>query len=307
MTFTDEEREENSRLLKQELKQVDYLKEFKALGVDINITNGRQFSLVCNLVRNDRLIAAFDMGQLSYPVKQNNGNTINIGYKKENLEEQLKTNSPFIPHEVRRELDIFLYTCKHEPIDTNPLYSKEEKVMHKMNNLNNKNNELMSEYNKISDEGRLLEVLENLPFLKSSMKGSDLNQAFNCTRFTPNDNYHKFIISVKDGESNLIIREAEKNGKTGYAAAIMSYQDGLYSLQEFKPLQKLDRELLREVLSRPNPLLEADMEVEPEAVKSNVVPFEKPQEEVDQDEADYEDDEPDEPEVTQKKRHKLKR
>ncbi|WP_350613192.1 hypothetical protein [Pseudomonas sp. HY7a-MNA-CIBAN-0227] len=309
----DNEKEENTKALKKELKQVDYLKEFTALGVDIHITNGRQFSLVCNLVRNDRLITAIDLGKLSYPVKQNNGNTINIDYKKENLEEQLKSNSPFIPHEVRRELDVFLYRCKHEQKEsTNPLYSPQEKLMMRMNNLNDTNNELTNELKGMEND-RLLSYLGDMSFIRETISGSDLNKDFQCEKFKADQEYHKFIVGVKVGgdnpmiESTLLIREHEHKGVKGFVGGVISYQDGLHSLQTFKPIQSLDRELLREVLSRPNPLLEADKQVEPEPVKSNVVPFEKPQEEtVDHDEADLEDDEPDEPEVTQKKRHKLK-
>lgn len=314
MTFTDEEKAENTRLLKEELKAVNYSKEFEALGVDIDIRNGRDFTLVCNLVKDDRLIASFSLGKPSYPVKQKNGNTIDISYKKENIEEQLKSNTPFLPYEMRKELDFLLYRCKFEQKDsTNPLYSQQEKLMMRMNKLNDTNNEMMAQLKNMEPE-QLISYLGNMSLIREDVNGADLRKDFKCEKFSADQDYSKFIIGVKDGGDNaridsyLVIREHEQNGINGFVGGVITHQDGLYNLQTLTAIQKLDRELLREALSRPNQLPDVDNEIEPEPVKSNVVPFEKPQEEllsVDDNEAEYEE-EPDEPEQKQAKKSRFK-
>ncbi|QUG90805.1 hypothetical protein GR140_19255 [Pseudomonas putida] len=302
MGFTEDERKENLRLLKEELLKIDPVAQFKEMGCDINIVNGSQHKFYFDIVKDNRLVGRLDMGKLSYTKKQPNGSSIEIFHTKTNLEEQLKNNTPFLPLTVRMELDMFRYFLKHEPIETNPLYTKEEKLMHKMNNIQEKNNELLAELSTINNDGRLLDVLGDTPHLRETFKGEELNNLYQCSKFKPNDTYHKYLLSVKDGESNLIIREIEHEGKPGFVGAVMTYKDGLHSLQTFKPIQKLDRAALREILDRPNPLYE----MEPEPVKSNVVPFEKPQEEPsgNHDLADY-DDAPDEPEQ-QKRKARLK-
>ncbi|KAI3485525.1 hypothetical protein L1887_51146 [Cichorium endivia] len=144
MAFTDEEREENLRLLKEELLKVDYAADFKEMGCDLHITHGKNYSFVFNVVKDNRLVTAINMGPLSYAktnTKNGKESTIYIDYKKENLEEQLRTNSRLLPMEVRMELDIVRYFLKHEPFETNPLYTEQEKLIHKMNRLNEKNNE----------------------------------------------------------------------------------------------------------------------------------------------------------------------
>lgn len=314
MNWTDEEKEENTKLLKQELKTVNYSKEFEALGVDIEIKNGRDFSLVCNLIKDDRLIASINLGKPSYPVKHKNGNTIDINYKKENIEEQLRSNLPFLPYEMRKELDLFLYRCKYEQKDsTNPLYSSQEKLMMRMNKLNDVNNEVMAQL-KIMEPEQLISYLGNMSLIREDVNGADLRKDFKCDKFTADQDYSKFIVGVKDAgdipriDSYLVIREHEQNGVKGFVGGVITHQDGLYNLQTLTPIQKLDRELLREALSRPNQLPEVAKEIEPEPVKSNVVPFEKPQEEVlsvDDNETEYEE-EPDEPEQKQARKSRFK-
>lgn len=303
MAFTDEEREENLRLLKEELLKVDYAADFKEMGCDLHITHGKNYSFVFNVVKDNRLVTAINMGPLSYAktnTKNGKESTIYIDYKKENLEEQLRTNSRLLPMEVRMELDIVRYFLKHEPFETNPLYTEQEKLIHKMNRLNEKNNDFLAELGQIHTEGNLLKILENAPFLRTPMKGEELNAAYKTGKFIEGDNYHKIMLSVKDGESNLLIREIEHKGVNGFVGAVMTHQDGLLSLQTFKPIQTLNREALREVLSIPNPLLEPAAE----PVKSNVIPFEKPVEAVE--ELDHEIVEHDDSETEVKRKRTFK-
>lgn len=300
MAFTDEEREENKKLLKEELLKVDYAADFKAMGCDLHFVNGREHKFLLDIVKDNRLVMRLDLGKLSYTKNQPNGSSIEIFHTKANLEEQLKNNTPFLPIPVRMELDIARYFLKYEPVETNPLYTDQEKLTHKMNRLNEKNYQLMAELGQIHADGNLLNILENAPSLRTPMKGEELNAAFKTGKFIEGDNYHKIMLSVKDGESNLLIREIEHKGVQGYVGAVMTYQDGLISLQTFKPIQTLDRAALREVLDIPNPLLE--QEIEP--VKSNVLQFEKPVEAVeDLDDEGIEHDD-NEPEVKRKRSFK---
>lgn len=300
MKFTEEEREENKRLLKEELLKVDYAADFKAMGCDLHFVNGREHKFLLDIVKDNRLVMRLDLGKLSYTKNQPNGSCIEIFHTKANLEEQLKNNTPFLPIPVRIELDSARYFLKHEPVETNPLYSVQEKINHKMNGINDKNNNFIAELNQIHTDGNLLKILENAPCLRTQMKGDELNTTFKTDKFKANDNYYKIMLSAKDSESNLLIREIEHKGTQGYVGAVMTYQDGLLSLQTFKPIQTLDRADLKEILSIPNPLLEPELE----PVKSNVLPFEKPVEAVE--DLDDEGIEHDDNETEVKRKRKFK-
>ena len=314
MAFTDEEREENTRTLKKELLKVDFVAEYKSMDCDLHIVNGRNHGFLVDIVRDNRLVMRLDLGPLSYTKKQPNGSTIEISHTKANLEDQLKNNTPFLPYEVRKDLDIARYFLKHEPIESNPRYTSEEKEVAKAKRINKtanllsqKTNELIQEFTQLHEAGKLLTVMSNLadlPTVKQSMTGEALNKMFQTDNFKDECNYHKFQISFTDGGSHLIVREANEDGRNAFAGAIMSYQDGLYSLQRFKPIQSLDKELLREILNRPTPEFEITPEAEPEVVKSNILPFEKPVEAVE--ELDHEIVEHDDSETEVKRKRTFK-
>lgn len=235
-----------------DLKDVDFKKRFQALGADVNVEFYRN-AFEYRITKDDRRIFTIrtnrEEDRLFYTPKPDVAFFKN--YTKEDLQGQLESNSPYMPHSIRQKLFFKLFECEQFPEYSNPLTLPERVAEMDKANISYYNKEIIEHMEKLAATDQLITSCENLGFLGKVFTKDQINAAY-ATDFKSDSTYYSLPCSVKGNyHSYLILRDyVDQEGTKSFVGAVCTTNGSQSEYETFKPIRRLDMKVLAGILEK---------------------------------------------------------